>query len=414
MKCREGESADSRSRAIASGRFARRVSRRDAIKLVSLAAAGAAAPAVLRGRYRLFAQGREYSARAVRLVRESTVVDMLCQFAFPDNREEGTPRAVRWLRDPTAFADADVAVFRESGVNVLALGRGGASFEAGLRFCAEWNGFIASHSDWFLRIDDSRDLDVVNGSGKVGIMITTQDATHFRTPDDVEVFWQLGQRICQLTYNFQNRLGAGFLEHRDGGLTVFGHDVLARMEAVRMIADLSHCADQTTMDAIAAAKRPPVFTHASSRALLPGYRRCKTDEAIRALAAKGGVMGIPFIRFLIRPEPPVTVEHVVDHVDHVIRLAGAEHVGIGSDMDMAGLALPIPRPGATPAVSEQANFDRYHAYYADNGGAHVDGLDHHQRVYDLTEALIRRGHSDETIRLVLGANVVRVLKEVWG
>jgi membrane dipeptidase len=287
------------------------VNRREAIKALSLASAFVAAPAVLRGRFRLLAQGTEYSARTIRLVRESTVVDMLCQFAFPDFREDGVPRAHLWLRDPASFTDVDFARFRDSGVNILALGHGSPNYEEGLKWCAEWNGFIASHSDWFTRIDDVRDLVSVKGSGKVGVMITTQGADHFRTAADVETYWQLGQRVCQLTYNMQNRLGAGFLEHRDGGLTVFGHEVLARMEQVKMIADLSHCGDQTTLDALAAAKRTPIFTHASCRALLPGYTRCKTDEMIRGLAAKGGVMGIPFIRFMIRPEPPVTVEHVV-------------------------------------------------------------------------------------------------------
>jgi hypothetical protein len=100
-----------------------------------------------------------------------------------------------------------------------------------------------------------------------------------------------------------------------------------------MTVDLSDCADRTTLDGIAASTKPPVFTHAAARALMPGYPRCKTDEAIRALAAKGGVIGIGFIRFMIRPEPPVTVEHVVDHVEHVIRLVGPEHVGIGSDLE---------------------------------------------------------------------------------
>lgn len=388
--------------------------RRGALRtIVGATAALVGAPAVLRGHYALFGQGTTYAARTIALMRETTVIDMLCQFAFPDFREEGVPRAQRWLRDPTAFTAEDFARVRESGVNVLALGHGAGSFDGAVRTCAEWNGFIASHSDWFTRIDDARDLRTVNDSGKVGIMLTTQNADHLRTAADVETFRQLGQRVIQLTYNLQNRLGAGFLEHHDGGLTVFGHEALDAMERARVLPDLSHCGDRTTMDALAAATRPPLFTHASCRALLPGYLRCKTDEAIRALAAKGGVMGVPFIRFMIRPEPPVTVEHVVDHIDHVIRLVGAEHVGVGSDLDLEGLANAIPRAGPI-APTRQANFDRYRAYFAEDGGAHVDGLAHRRRLYDLTEALVRRRHSDATIRLILGGNFARVLTDVWG
>lgn len=390
------------------------ITRRRALLTLSAATAAAVgAPAVLRGRFRLFAQSpTEYSARAIRLVRESPVVDMLCQFRFPDFRAEGTPLAVRWLREPRAFTVEDLGRVRASGIKVIALGRGASTYEGMLAFQAEWSGFIASHSDWFTRIDDPTDFARVQASDKIGLMLTTQNADHFRTLDDIGLFHGLGQRVAQLTYNFQNRIGSGFLEHQDGGLSVFGHQVVERMQRVGMAVDLSHCGDRTTLDGLAAATRPAIFTHASCRALLPGYLRCKTDEMIQALAAKGGVMGIAFIRFMIRAAPPVTVEHVVDHFDHVIRLVGAEHVGLGSDLDLEGLGSPIQRAG-TPGPEGQPNFDRYHAYYAENGGVHVDGLGHPRRVFDLTEAFIRRGYSDQTIGLLLGGNWVRVLSDLW-
>lgn len=388
------------------------MNRRGAIQALAATTAAVAAPAVLRGRYALFAQG-QYSARTIRLVRETPVVDMLCQFAFPDLRGDGIPLATRWLREPGAFTEAHWARYRDSGVKVIALGRGASDYEASVQFQAEWNGFIASHSDWFTRIDEPRDLAAIMESPKVGLMLTYQNSDHFRTLDDINASFGFGQRVSQLTYNFQNRIGSGFLERNDGGLSVFGHQVVERMQQVGMGVDASHCADRTTLDTLEAATKPVLFTHAACRALLPGYLRCKTDEMIQKLAAKGGVMGIAFIRFMIAKAPPVTVEQVVDHFDHVIRLVGAEHVGIGSDLDIDGLGMPIQRPG-TVGIEGQANFDRYFAYYAEDGGVHVDGLRHHKRVFDLTEAFIRRGYSDTTIRLLLGGNWVRLLGEVWG
>lgn len=374
----------------------------------------AAAPAINRGRYRLFADvPDEYSARTVRLMQESAVVDMLCQFAFADLNEEGTPRADRWLQNPSTFTAEDFAAFKSSGVKTLALGRGANSYEGMLQFMAQWNGFIASHPDWFIRVDDAADLASTRRDGRLGIMITTQNSDHFRSVADVRTFHQLGQRLSQLTYNVQNRLGSGFLEHSDGGLSIFGHEILAAMQNVGMTVDLSHCADKTTMDGIAAAKKPVVFTHAAARGLMPGYARCKSDEAIRALARNGGVMGIAFIRFMIRPEAPVTVEHVVDHIEYTMRLVGAEHVGIGSDLDMAGLGMPVPRAGATPAIADQVNFDRYKPYYAADGGVHVDGMKHPKRLFDVVETMVRRRHSDDTIRLVLGGNFVRAVTGSW-
>jgi hypothetical protein len=150
--------------------------------LAGAAVAPAAAPAVLRGRYRLFAQfADEYSARTIRLMQESPVVDMLCQFAFPDNREEGTPRAEQWLHNPNTFTAEDFAVFRSSGVKTLALGTGVDTYEGMLRFMAAWNGFIASRSEWFTRVDDVEDLRSTRPDGRVGIMITTQVSEHFRS-----------------------------------------------------------------------------------------------------------------------------------------------------------------------------------------------------------------------------------------
>lgn len=390
------------------------MNRRAALRtLAHTAVAASVAPAVLRGRYRLFAQSpAEYSARTIALMRESTVIDMLCQFAFDDFRRPGGPQMMQWLRDPRTFTAADFATFRDSGVSVVALGSGPGSYDDAMRFYAQWNGFIASNSQWFTRIDDAGDLTSVKASGKVGVLLSAQISDHFRTPADVDTFYGLGQRVSQLTYNLQSRIGAGFLENRDGGLTAFGHDIVARMEKVGMVVDLSHCADQTTLDALDAATRPPVFTHASARALLPNCSRCKTDEALRKLAAKGGVVGIPMIRFMIRPAPPVTVEHVADHVEHLFKVVGPEHVGIGSDLDMGGLSNGMPATGQ-PDISSQPNFARYGAYMTADGMANVDGLNHPKRVFDLTEALVQRKHTDADIKAVLGGSFARVLKEVW-
>lgn len=387
--------------------------RRTALR--TLAASAVAAPAILKGRYPLFAQAQgsartnqEYTARAIRLVTESPVVDMLCQFRWPDLNEPEPRPPESWMSDPTAMTEEEFAVFRDSGVDVIALGRGG-----GLDFMARWNGFIASHSDWFRRVDDARDFGTVAETGKVGIMITMQNSEHFERVDDVDLYHSLGQRVSQLTYNFQNRIGAGFLEHQDGGLTVFGNQILERMQQVGMAVDLSHCGDRTTMAGLDAAERPVIFTHATCRALLPGYMRCKTDEAIRALAAGGGVMGIAFIRFMIEEEPPVTVEDVVDHFDHVANLVGVEHVGIGSDLDIEGYGSPRRPPGASQGPMSQPNVERYNAYFTEDGYAHIDGLNHPKRVFDLTDALIRRGYNDDDIRLMLGGNFIRVLTELW-
>jgi len=384
------------------------LTRRRAIAALAL---GAAAPAVLRGRFQLFAQSAApYSRRAIDLVQSSTVVDLLNQFQFPDYSVR-PPKIEQWLSNPHSFSATDAARYRDSGITVFCLGSGEDSYEAAVRFMAEWNGFLAANSDTFTRIDRVSDIARAKAAGKVGVMITCQVSGHFRSPADVDTFFGLGQRLSQLTYNFNNKIGSGFLEQRDGGLSVFGLSIMERMQKVGMIVDASHCGDQTTLDALAAATRPVVFSHANARALLPGHLRCKTDEAIQKMAKTGGVMGMNFIRFMVRDTEPVTVEHVLDHVDYVTKLVGVEHVAIGSDLDVMGNPNAIGGSGFDP--TKQPNFSRYQYHTDMDGALNIKGLDHPKRVFDFTEGLIRRGYSDANIALILGGNAVRTFGAIW-
>jgi membrane dipeptidase len=387
--------------------------RRDAMKL-GLAAAGAAllgttpalaAPAVLRRRFAIFpGSSQEYSERAIRLVREATVVDMLGVFAIG-------PEGQQWLSDPDSFDDALLAKFRSSGINVfhVAFGLGGVGHDAynnALRYVASWNGFIATHDEHMMRVDSAADLERVNGSGKIGVMIGIQNSDHFLRLDDINLFRSLGQRVSQLTYNTRNRIGSGATERSDGGLSDFGVAVVQRMNQVGMAVDVSHCADRTTMDAFEASTRPVLITHSNCRALVPGHPRCKPDEAIVAMARQGGVMGITGVRMFVRAEEPTTIEHMLDHYDHVRDLVGIEHLGVGSDMDLEGYdALP-------PEMLEQLRRS-YRDSYGFRDRIDIEGVDHPRRMYDLTEGLIRRRYSDDGIRAVLGGNFARVLKDLW-
>ena len=380
-------------------------------KAISAMAIGLVAPAVLRGRYQLFAQSNaQYSARAVRLLESSVVIDLLNQFQFQDFSIQ-PPKIDQWLSLPGTFTADDARRYQQSGITVFALGLGARSYDEGLLFYARWNGFLAAYSDWFTRIDDVSDFTRAKTQKKVGVMLTLQDSSHFRTPDDVQTFFGLGQRISQLTYNFNNRIGSGFLEQRDGGLSVFGLSILQRMEQVGMAVDVSHCGDQTTLDVLDAAKKPVIFTHATARALLPGHLRCKTDEAIQKMAKSGGLMGIAMIRFMVRNSEPVTLEHVLDHVDYVTKLVGVEHVAIGSDLDVVGNPNAVNGGGFDPRT--QPNFARYQYHEDADGAITIRGLNHAQRVFDLTEGLIRRGYTDAQIAQILGGNAVRVLGAIW-
>ena len=194
------------------------------------------------------------------------------------------------------------------------------------------------------------------------------------------------------------------------GFRVFGLSIMKRMEKVGMAVDISHCGDQTTLDALDAATRPVLFSHATCRALIPGHMRAKSDEAIRKLAKTGGVMGVDFIRFLVRDQEPVNTANVLDHFDYVRKLVGVEYLAVGSDLDVVGYGNPM---GGGTRPDSQPNFDRYHYHVAKPDYVGVTGLDHPKRMFDLTEGLIARGYSDADIQAILGGNAVRVLSRIW-
>ena len=370
------------------------------------------AAAILKGRFALVGQTRaEYSARTIGLLEATPVVDLLNQFRFEDFSEK-PPRMTRWLNRPSTFSEADAAVYRSSRTDVYALGAGPGDYESALRFMARWNGFLAGNPDKLVRVTSVADIELAHRTRRTGVMLTFQDSTHFRTAADVAEFFGLGQRISQLTYNFNNRIGSGFLENRDGGLSVFGGTILRRMEEVGMAVDLSHCADQTTLDAIEAATKPVLFTHGTCRSLIPNLTRAKTDEAIRKMAKTGGMMGLDFIRFMVSDGEPVGIQKVLDHFDYARKLVGTEHLGIGSDLDVVGNGNPVGGGGFNP--QSQPNFARYGYHVDAPDHVAVTGLDHPKRLFDLTEGLIGRGYGDDDIRAILGGNARRVLGRIWG
>ena len=141
------------------------VSRRHA--LTALVASGLA-PAILRGRYRLFAQqSATYSARAIGLVQSSVVIDLLNQFQFPDYRVR-PPKSEQWLNDPHTFTAEDAARYKASGITVFCLGTGADTYDDAMKFMAQWNGFLAVQSDTFMRIDRAADIARAKAERKIG------------------------------------------------------------------------------------------------------------------------------------------------------------------------------------------------------------------------------------------------------
>jgi membrane dipeptidase len=365
----------------------------------------AGAPFVLSRSYRVFAQSeRQYPERVVRLINESLVIDLLNQFLY---RTDQQPLLERWLTEPGAFTESDFRRFQSSGVSVINFGDGADNFAQAQQLFAKWNSFIAAYPDWLLRINSAADLAKAKEQRKLGIIYGLQSSGQFETVDDVDKCFGYGQRISQLSFNFRTRVADGAFEPFDGGVSEYGGKVIDRMNTLGMAVDLGHASDKTKLDAIARSKGPVILSHGNCRALIPNSLRASTDEAIRKLAAKGGVMGITDIAFMVKESEPVAIDDVVDHYDHVRDLIGIEHVGVGSDAGIESNDL------GAPAILKDmlAKADpRYHVH-----GEHevVAGLGGTTRMYELTAALVRRGYTDEQVRLVIGGNWARVLKDIW-
>jgi membrane dipeptidase len=321
------------------------LSRRSVLQTAALTLA---APFINRARFSLFAQSEtEYSARTVDLVHRSTVIDMLGLLTL-DYRKLSS-----WEADPNRFRPADFLRLKNSGITVFhpAVGyTGGDIYAESLRDINGWNAFLDAHREQFQRIERAADFQHVKELGKIGILVGQQNSAHFRTVDDVNRFYDLGQRVSQLTY-CGNRIGGGCSDPQDHGLSDYGVSVVERMNEIGMAVDISHCGDRTTLDA----------------------------------------MGITMVRTFVRSTGQVTMEHVLDHIDHVTRLVGVEHAGIGSDVDLDGRDAPV-RPAK--------RFD-------------LDGIDYARKIYDLTEGLLRRNYSTSDIELILGGNFERALAETW-
>ncbi len=361
------------------------ISRRTVLKGAALSLG---APMINRGRFSLFAGSEtQYSVRTVDLVRRSTVIDMLGLLTLNYRKLSA------WETDPVRFRQADFVRLRDSGITVFHPAVGyfaGDIYTESLRDIKGWNAFIAAHGEEFQRVERVADFKQAKALGKIGILIGQQNSAHFLTIDDVNRFYDLGQRVSQLAY-VGNSIGGGSYDPRDSGLSQYGVQIVERMNAVGMAVDISHCGDRTTMNAIEASRKPVLVTHSNCRALVPGSARCKTDEAIKRMAATGGVMGVTMVRAFVRSAARVTIEHVLDHFDHLTKLVGVEHAGIGSDVDLDGRDTQV-RPAR-----------RYD----------LDGIDYAKKIYDLTEGLVSRNYSSRSIELILGGNFERALTETW-
>jgi membrane dipeptidase len=273
---------------------------------------------------------------------------------------------------------------------------------------------LNANPDRLVLVRTAADILKAKRDKRFGVVIGTQDTAMIGP--ELERLAQMkkdGVMTVQLTYNNANLAGDGSLEPRNGGLTRLGKATIERIEAEKLLLDLSHGGARTMAEAAAFAKRPLVISHTGARALTD-HPRNTADDTIKAVADKGGVVGVYFMPYLTPDQHPKG-EDLLRHVEHVANVAGEDHVGIGTDNGVlpilldaetkkkldqeqqrrfdVGIAAPGEAIGVYPFMADYNSLDRYRRFAAD---------------------LQKRGWSEARLEKLMGGNFLRVYRDAWG
>jgi membrane dipeptidase len=287
---------------------------------------------------------------------------------------------------------------------------------------AIWDDFLSTMESiqrwlaWFKRfrqlirpVRTVAEIHAAKAERRTGIILGWQNATPLE--DDlgrVALFHELGVRIVQLTYNERNLLGGGCYEPNDGGLSLFGRDAVRELNEAGILIDLSHCGDRTTVEAIEASQKPVAITHANARSQIR-HPRNKTDEAIRLLAERGGVIGANAFPLFFRRGYDATLADYLDAIERLVELAGINHVGVGSDFCHG-----------QPLDWFTWIFSTSHGRRATDSLPHIP-IPHRQLIdfentghfIHLAAGLLSRGFDETDVRKILGENWLRIFAQVW-
>lgn len=243
---------------------------------------------------------------------------------------------------------------------------------------------IEKNQDDISLVTNYNQIEEVNSAGKIAAILSIEGGEALEGDLGVlRVLYKLGVRLLTLTWNQRNQIADGIGESRTGsGLTKFGLKVIDEMNRLGMLIDVSHLSETGFWDVIKRSKAPIVASHSNCYALCPHLRNLK-DEQIKALADKGGVIGITFVpNFLTQEKRKTTVGDVIKHIDYLVEKVGVDYIGLGSDFDGTD-GLPL-------------------------------GLEGVDKVPNITGELLDRGYKEKDIKKILGENFLRVFKEVVG
>jgi len=266
---------------------------------------------------------------------------------------------------------------------------------------------FAAHPELYLKATSVADIDRARASGRIAVFYLFQNSTQFgRDLARVDEFHRLGVRSAQITYNHQNWAGSGCKERGANGLSVFGHELVERMNAKGMLIDLSHANMKTMSDAIAASAKPVVVSHTACMTVHRNERNT-TDENLKALADKGGVVGICQMRPFLTTKREGALSDYFAHIAHAVKVAGADHVAIGSDRDHRVVKM-------TEAYMAELKREEGANFNPADWPLFIDELNGPRRMEVVWAGVRKLGLPSADVEKIMGANLRRLYAEVVG
>jgi membrane dipeptidase len=321
--------------------------------------------------------------------------------------------------DDLRISDRAWAEMRQTGLSALRdtivpVGNQVDSWEQVQKNLADYHNLLRANPDRLTLVAKAADIPAAKAAGKLAVILGTQDSAMAGPAlDRIAELKKNGIRAVQLTYNLANLSGDGSIEPRNAGITNLGKATIERIESEKLLLDLAHGGARTMEEAAAYAKRPPTISHTGARAVYD-HPRNSTDAAIKAVADKGGVIGVYFMPYLAADMKP-SGTMLLDHIDHIAKVAGEDHISIGTD----GGVLPLVIDAKAIANAKKDNEQRVAAGIAAPGEApdvftvvrDYNSIDKLERV---GADLMKRGWTTGQVEKLLGANLMRLYADVWG
>lgn len=269
----------------------------------------------------------------------------------------------------------------------------------------QWNRWFRDHGDLIFKARTTADIRAAKEHGKTAVILGFQNTTAFEDRlDFIEIFKDAGVGIVQITYNTQNLVGSGCYESTDSGLSDFGREVVAEMNRVGMLCDLSHVGSATSRDVIEVSTKPVAYSHCLPSGL-KDHARNKSDDELCFIADRGGFIGVTMFTPFLKRGAEASIDDYIEAMDYVVNLAGEDCVGIGTDFTQ----------GHGEPFFNWITHDKGYARKLTDFGEikSPDGFAAIGDFPNLTLAMERAGWAETRIRKILGRNWLRVLDEVW-